>query len=320
MQWLRFLLFPFAIAFDAVTRLRNLAFNTGILKQREYDIPVIAVGNLSTGGTGKTPMIEYLIRELKGRNVAVLSRGYGRTTNGFIQLNNDHSSDEVGDEPLQIKLKFPEVVVAVCEKRVDGIDELLRNHQLDIILLDDAFQHRYVKASRYVLLTTFDTPYFNDYLLPTGNLREARKGAARASDIVITKCPLDLNNELISTYVNAIKPKSYQKVYFSTICYEKKVTNLKETIDLSNLPEQITVVTGIANASSFISFLSGYSNIKHLEYPDHHRFTDKEIGLIKEASILITTEKDFVRLLPYGLNNCYYLEMKTEFLNGKIEL
>ncbi len=320
MQWLRFLLFPFAVCYDGITRLRNLAFDRGVLKQRVYDIPVIAVGNLSTGGTGKTPMVEYLVRQLRGKKIAVLSRGYGRKTKGYLELHSNHRTDEVGDEPLQIKLKFPDVTVAVCEKRVDGINQLLKNHQLDLILLDDAYQHRYVKASTYILLTDYSKPYFKDFVLPTGNLRESRKGAKRASTIVVTKCPSNLSDHLKTGYVNAIKPQPDQQVLFSSISYDNKVIGMQKTIQLKDLPKNFTVVTGIANAITFIEFLSDYGSFNHLNYGDHHHFTDADIDTIATSDFVITTEKDYVRLLPYQLKNCYYLPIKTEFIGDDLLL
>ena len=190
MQDLRLILYPFSILYDGITSLRNWAFDTGILDQKEFDIPIIVVGNLSTGGTGKTPMIEYLIDHLVGKRIGVLSRGYGRKTNGYIEVSMGDLAYKVGDEPLQIKRKFQDLIVsAVCERRVEGIEHLLKDHNLDVILLDDAYQHRQVKASHYILLTSYDQLYVNDYLLPSGNLRESRKGARRAKTIVVTKCP-----------------------------------------------------------------------------------------------------------------------------------
>lgn len=320
MQVLRFLLFPFAVCYDLITRVRNLAFNYGVLPSKYYDIPVIAIGNLSTGGSGKTPMVEYLIRECAGKRVAVLSRGYGRKTKGFIELNADHTTNEVGDEPLQIKLKFPEIIVAVCEKRADGIDRLLKDHDLDVVLLDDAYQHRYVKASQYILLTDYSKPYFKDYVLPTGNLREARIGANRASHIVVTKCPENIDQETKRNYLKAISPKAHQKVYFSSISYDKTIRGRDTFMKLQDLPNEFTVVTGIANPSTFIDFLSNYGTLNHLKFSDHHQFTNADLDIIRNSKLVITTEKDYVRLLPYRLDNCYFLPIRTTFIDDAIKL
>ena len=196
MKVLRFILFPFAILYDLVTRIRNFFFNTGIFYQTSFKTPVIVVGNLSVGGTGKTPQIEYLIRLLKNNfKTAVLSRGYKRETKGFVLLNENHVAIDVGDEPLQYFQKFGNIDVAVCANRVKGITNLIKSNIPEVILLDDAFQHRKVKGSFYILLTKFDDLFMDDFLLPMGRLRESREGAKRADIILVTKCPDDLTKE-----------------------------------------------------------------------------------------------------------------------------
>jgi len=322
MQLLRNLLFPFSILYDGVTKIRNWTFDKGILSQKQFDVPVIAVGNLSTGGTGKTPMIEWLIEYYKGKKIAVLSRGYGRKTTGFIELSNFHIADEVGDEPLQIKLKYGNLITsAVCEKRVDGIEKLLEKHELDIILLDDAYQHRHVKASHYILLTSYDKPYYIDYLLPTGNLRESRKGASRAQTIIITKCPADISLEERKVIIEQINPLSHQQVCFSTIDYDVMIKNNNKQFLLSDLSfQKITVVTGIAKPAPFINFLKERFIVEHLEYGDHHRFRESEIEIIKQQEIVITTEKDYTRLAQLELSNVYFIGMKTKFIGDMPKL
>lgn len=322
MQSLRNLLFPFSILYDGITRARNWAFDNGYLTQEAFDIPIIAVGNLSTGGTGKTPMIEWLIEHFKGKRIAVLSRGYGRETNGYIEIGNHHTAAQVGDEPLQIKLKYGDAIVsAVCEKRVDGIKELLKNHSIDIILLDDAFQHRYVKASHYILLTSYEKLYSNDYLLPAGNLRESRKGANRAHTIVVTKCPDHLSQVEKDSMTQQLKPLKGQKVYFSTIEYGERICQSSESILLDKLKlDKITAVTGIAKPAPFINFLKKQFDVKHLEYGDHHRFRESEIDNIAAQDIVITTEKDYTRLSPWDLPKVYYLPMKIKFLGEEPSL
>ena len=190
MKLLRWLLFPFSVLYRLITGLRNVAYNRGWLASTGFDLPVICVGNLSVGGTGKTPHIEYLVRLLRDTHaVATLSRGYGRSTKGFLEVQTTSDASEVGDEPLQFKHKFPQLQVAVDENRVHGVQQLLQSEQAPgVILLDDAFQHRRAKAGYYVLLTTYQAPYYRDFLLPTGNLREARSGSSRANSIVVTKC------------------------------------------------------------------------------------------------------------------------------------
>ncbi len=319
MQLLRNLLFPFSVLYDGVTTARNWAFDKGILTQESFDIPVIAVGNLSTGGTGKTPMIEWLIEYYHGKSIAVLSRGYGRETKGFIEINKTHTASQVGDEPLQIKLKFDErIVSAVCEKRTDGIKKLIANHSLDLILLDDAYQHRYVKATHYILLTSYDKPYFNDYLLPTGDLRESRCGAGRAQTIIVTKCPAHLSEIEKAAMLKSISPKPYQQVCFSTITYDHILKNNKSEIVFAELESNsITAVTGIANPEPFVSYLKERFDVEHLEYNDHHRFSESEIRIIRKEGIVITTEKDYTRLSQYDLSNVFFLEMKMKFIGSK---
>lgn len=322
MQELRLLLFPFSILYDGVTSLRNWAFNKGILDQIEFDVPIIAVGNLSTGGTGKTPMIEYLINSYKGQRIAVLSRGYGRKTSGYFELSVDDRPEKVGDEPLQIKRKFEDLIVsAVCEKRVDGIKRLLKDHSLDVILLDDAFQHRHVKASHYILLTSYDKLYINDYLLPAGNLRESRSGADRAQSIIVTKCPEYISTILRDTIRQQLNLKSSQRLYFSYIGYGDTLYGINENIELVHLKgKTVTVVTGIANPKPFIHFLEDHLNVEHLEFKDHHNFSKVEIDEIKKKNVVITTEKDFVRLRKYDLSNVFYLPIKTRFIGDEPDL
>jgi tetraacyldisaccharide 4'-kinase len=322
MQELRLLLYPFSILYDGVTSLRNWAFDKGILDQKEFDVPIIAVGNLSTGGTGKTPMIEYLIDSYKGQRIAVLSRGYGRKTSGYIELSIDDTPEKVGDEPLQIKRKFQDLIMsAVCEKRVDGIQRLLKDHSLDVILLDDAFQHRHVKASHYILLTSYDRLYVNDLLLPAGNLRESRSGADRAQSIIVTKCPEHISTAERNTIKQRLNLESNQKLYFSFIGYSNILYGINENIELIALKgKKVTVVTGIANPKPFIHFLQDQLNVEHLEFKDHHSFSEVEIREIKNKNLIITTEKDFVRLRKYDLSNVFYLSIKIRFIGDELDL
>lgn len=325
MKLLRFLLFPFAIIYDLVTTFRNFLFDTNIFKQNSFTIPVIVVGNLSVGGTGKTPQIEYLIRLLKNKfQIAVLSRGYKRKTKGFLKVSNSHLATEVGDEPLQFTKKFPDIFVAVDEQRVSGIQKILAQSNADIVLLDDAFQHRKVKGSLNILLTKFDDLFVDDFLIPTGNLRESRRGAQRANAIIITKCPENLSVEQQNVIKN--KLKKYQKpIFFTTISYAKTLKGFTEILlaDLSNF--EVLLVTGIANPSSLIRFLKDRKiNFQHLNFPDHHHFSTKDIELIKSKfedlkglnKIILTTEKDFVRL-NNDLKNLNYLEIETTFLGNQ---
>lgn len=316
MQWFRNLLFPFTIIYDIITRCRNWAFEHGWLHQQSFKTPIIAVGNLSTGGTGKTPMVEWLIEQSQPLNTAVLSRGYGRTTSGYILINNTHQASQVGDEPLQIKQKYTDSIIsAVCENRVKGVQQLLQDHTPDLILLDDAYQHRYLKANHYILLTSYNQPYYNDYVLPTGNLRESRSGAARAHSIIITKCPPQITAQQREHIKTQINPLPHQRIYFATIAYDHILRNHQHQLPLDQLTDQnITVVTGIANPSPFIDHLSQYCRVQHLSYSDHYRFRESDINKIKQHNIIITTEKDYTKLSQWQLPNLYYLTMKMKFI------
>ncbi|MDE0536849.1 tetraacyldisaccharide 4'-kinase [Tenacibaculum sp. L6] len=327
MKLLRFLLFPFAILYDVITRVRNWFFNIGILKATSFDIPVIAVGNLSVGGTGKSPQIEYLIRLLKDNyKIAVLSRGYKRKTEGFQLVNDTHVAEDVGDEPLQFYKKFKTAItVAVDADRTNGIQQLLQqNNSPEVVLLDDAYQHRKVTASSYILLTKYNDLFVDDFLLPTGNLRESRRGAKRAKVIVVTKCPESLSKAAQEKIVRKLNPKSYQKVFFTTIAYDENLKGAEE-LTIDDLEDkEVLLVTGIANPTPLLNFLEE-KNVcfKHLNFPDHHNFTQQDIENIKKSyealasqqKIILTTEKDYMRL-EGKVDSLNYISIKSEFLNG----
>jgi len=326
MRAIRFLLFPFAVLYDLVTRLRNYFYDTGVFKSTSFDIPIIAVGNLSVGGTGKSPQIEYLIRLLQRTNkIAVLSRGYKRKTDGFVLINKSHTAEDVGDEPLQFFKKFPSISVAVEANRVNGIQELKNKVNPDIVLLDDAFQHRKVKADFYVLLTKYNDLYADDFLLPTGNLRESRSGARRANVIVVTKCPKNLSEKKQTEIKNQLKVHSDQQVFFSTIDYHAK-TGGKQQISLEKLSDyEVVLVTGIANPTPLLEFLSSKKcKVHHLSFSDHHNFSAQEIAniqtkidtLTSDKKILLTTEKDYMRLSD-KIADLSYIEIETKFLENQ---
>ncbi len=326
MKLLRFLLFPFAVLYDAITRIRNWFFNLGVLKSTSFDIPVIAVGNLSVGGTGKSPQIEYLIRLLKDNyKIAVLSRGYKRKTEGFQLVNDTHTAEDVGDEPLQFYKKFKnDITVAVDADRTNGIQQLLQTHNPpEVVLLDDAYQHRKVTASSYILLTKYNDLYVDDFVLPTGNLRESRRGAKRASVIVVTKCPENLSKAEQEKIVRKLNPKSYQKVFFTTIAYDENLKGTEE-LAISDLKDkEVLLVTGIANPKPLLNFLKEKEiGFKHLNFPDHHNFTQQDISTIKKSfdellsqqKIILTTEKDYMRL-EGKIDPLNYISIKSDFLN-----
>mgnify|MGYP003664823449 CR=1 FL=1 len=312
----RKILFPFVPVYYTVTSLRNKLYDLGIKKSKLYHFPVICVGNLSVGGTGKTPMIEYLIDLLKADyKLATLSRGYKRKSEGF-QLADENTSVEIlGDEPFQFYTKFQkDIQVAVDADRREGIETLMAlKNPPEIILLDDAYQHRKVKAGLNILLTTCNDLYTDDFVLPTGNLREPRSGAERANIIVVTKCPNDLDASKRAEIIKQINPKKEQFVFFSAIDYADEVVSLNVTKSIANL-NAFTLVTGIANPKPLIDFLSN-KNLKfqHLNFKDHHEFSQDDIAKLNEKAMIITTEKDFMRLKHYKYlqDKLYYLPIKV---------
>ena len=314
---LRYLLFPFAIVYGWITSIRNFLYDKGVLKSYSFNIPIIAVGNLSVGGTGKTPQIEYLIRLLSPNyKIATLSRGYKRKSDGYVLADASATAESLGDEPFQMHQKFPNIKVAVDADRKNGIENLLKlTEKPNVILLDDAFQHRKVKAGFYILLSAYDDLFFNDFMLPTGNLRESRSGAKRANVIIITKCPKSLSIEEQESIKSKIKLDV--PIFFSFIDYDTRVYNKNEEINVSEIIEKDKVIiAGIAKPEPFIDFIKKENDVIMI-YPDHHHFVNNEINSIKENSfgkIIITTEKDYVRLNSQNLNNLYYLPIKSTFL------
>ncbi|WP_396633675.1 tetraacyldisaccharide 4'-kinase [Maribacter sp. R86514] len=320
MQVLRKLLFPISLIYGLIVFLRNRLYDMGIFSSRSFAVKTICVGNLSVGGTGKTPMIELLIRELsENYNVAILSRGYKRKSEGFLLSNEQTTVEELGDEPFQIKTKFPKITVAVDADRRNGISQLEKLIDLDVILLDDAFQHRKVKAGFSILLTSYDNLYTKDWYLPTGDLRDSKREAGRADVIIVTKCPANLSPSEKNKIRKSIHPKPHQKVLFSYLSYNKELKG--DILTLDTLKEKnVTLVTGIANPAPLVKFLNSEGiTFEHLKYKDHHFFTDQEIDILKEKECILTTEKDFVRL-ETKLTSLSYIEVKHEFFDNTGEL
>ncbi|MXN91571.1 tetraacyldisaccharide 4'-kinase [Flavobacterium sp. Sd200] len=321
MRFLRKFLLPFSLLYWLVMLVRNLLYNTGVFKSYTFKLPVIAVGNLSTGGTGKTPQTEYLIRLLSDRyKTATLSRGYKRKSEGFVLAEANVTADILGDEPYQFYSKFPHITVAVDANRKNGIEQLQRLVPgLQVVLLDDAYQHRRVKAGFYILLTPYNDLYANDYVLPAGNLREGRSGAARAAVIVVTKCPPNLSETQQKAVVNKLKPKKGQSVYFTAIGYDDHVFSETGKISMQQLKDKPKVViAGIARPKPFFDHVANATDVCRA-YPDHHDFTDAEVAeliALSKDKIIVTTEKDYVRLkgkLP--TDKLFFLSIKTVFLN-----
>jgi len=321
MKLLRILLFPFAVLYGLITSIRNLLFNKGILKSTSFDIPVIAVGNLSVGGTGKTPQIEYLIRLLSDKyKIATLSRGYKRKSEGFVLADSTSNAEILGDEPFQFYQKFPNIQVAVDANRTNGITQLLsQKEKPQIILLDDAYQHRKVKAGFYILLTSYDDLYADDFMLPTGNLRESRSGANRAKIVIVTKCPKNLSGEKQNEIRNKLQLSSSQQLYFTFIDYDDAIYGQEEKIAVNEIKnESKLLLAGIAKPEPFFKYLKN-ENDECLAFPDHHHFSDADLDSIQnkaQSKKIITTEKDYVRLKNSKLvSQLYYLPIKSTFIN-----
>jgi tetraacyldisaccharide 4'-kinase len=325
MSLLRKILFPFAILYGFITSIRNFLFDKGILKSYSFELPIIAVGNLSVGGTGKTPQIEYLIRLLSERYAkATLSRGYKRKSTGFVLASANETAATLGDEPFQMYQKFPSIQVAVDADRKNGIEQLLTQEKKpQVILLDDAFQHRKVKAGFYILLTASDDVFVDDFLLPTGNLRESRSGAQRANVIVVTKCPTTLSETEQTQIKQRIKSYSDDPVFFSTIAFDESVQSSTTSVPVATIQQTACVLlAGIAKPTSFFNYLTNSASIC-LTYPDHHHFTETDIQQIKQQAgekMIVTTEKDYVRLKDSVLKEqLYYLPIRTSLLVGSNE-
>lgn len=321
MNLLRKILFPFAILYGFITSIRNFLFDKGILKSTSFDIPVIAVGNLSVGGTGKTPQIEYLIRLLSDKyKVATLSRGYKRKSEGFVLADATSNAEILGDEPFQFYQKFPNVMVAVDANRTNGIQQLLSQPvKPEIILLDDAYQHRKVKAGFYILLTSYDDLYADDFMLPTGNLRESRSGAERANIVVVTKCPKVLSDEKQTEIRLKLKLNGLQQIFFTFIDYDEVIYGASKKIDVNDIrTESKLLLAGIAKPKPFFDYLKNETD-ECLTFPDHHHFSDADLDAIQNKANgrkIITTEKDYVRLKDSKLvSQLYYLPIKSTFIN-----
>ena len=330
MSKLRKLLYPLSFLYGEIVGMRNKAFDKGVLNTTTFSTPTIVVGNLNVGGTGKSPQIEYLIRLLKNEyKTAVLSRGYKRKTKEFQIADINSTADQIGDEPLQFYKKFDDIIVAVDTDRVNGINQLTSQEpKPEVILLDDAFQHRQVHPGFVILLTSFGNLYVDDIVLPAGNLREKKEGSKRAQIIIVTKCPDKLSEEEQFKISKKLKPELDQTVFFTKIKYHDAVVRAKEEIEIGDLKQyKVLLVTGIANPKPLFEFLKNKKiDFTHLKFPDHHDFSSNDkkkihvaFGALKaDKKIILTTEKDYVRNFSEKDKNIYYLPIQTEFLdNGK---
>lgn len=320
MNFLRKILFPFGIIYWLVTYFRNLFYDLGFFSSYKIPVKSIVVGNLSVGGTGKTPHIEYLIRLLFKKKIATLSRGYGRTSKGFILANESINANQIGDEPFQFYNKFPEITVAVDGNRKNGVEQLQKLIQPEVILLDDAFQHRKVTAGFYVLLTDFNHLFTKDFILPFGNLREPSLGKKRADVIIVTKCPENLSEIAQEKIKQSLQVKV--PVFFSRIEYDKKCYSKESEIAVEKLNESKLIVAGIANPTSFISFLKKERD-EVMIFSDHHDFNNDEVNQIlakANGRKIITTEKDFMRLQDkISSEQLFYLPIQVNIDNKEFD-
>ncbi|MDO6492802.1 MULTISPECIES: tetraacyldisaccharide 4'-kinase [unclassified Cellulophaga] len=323
MQLLRKIAFPFSLLYALVVYLRNYLFNIGVFSSKSYKTTTVCVGNLSAGGTGKTPMIELLISNLQQHyKLAVLSRGYGRKSKGLLIAKNATTVEELGDEPYQIYKKYPAITMVVDGDRRNGIETLEQQIKPDVILLDDAYQHRKVKPTFAILLTAYGNLYVDDWYLPTGNLRDAKNEAKRANVIIVTKCPATINNEECLKIEGKLKLKKHQQLLFASLSYAQELKGFTEGLTLTSFKgKKITLVTGIANPKPLVDFLNTQGvDFEHLAYSDHHFFTAAEIETFASKEFVLTTEKDFVRLKG-KLKNLCYIEVQHKILDkGKDKL
>lgn len=337
---LTYVLTPLSWIYGGIVAVRNWMFNVGILKEEKYNVPVVSIGNITVGGTGKTPHTEYVVDMLSSEyKTAVLSRGYKRKTKGFILANSHSTPESIGDEPLQIYNKFgSRVKVAVCENRRKGIEELLNQYpELDLIVLDDAFQHRYVKPKVSVLLMDYNRPIYEDHLLPLGRLRESKHQINRADMVIVTKCPQDITPLDFRLVQKKLDLMSFQKLYFSRYIQGGLLPVFPDdepySVSLGMLTKNDTVMllTGIANPRGFVRYFRSYPfKVKVHHFPDHHNFSRDDLEDLEKAfnslpgqrKIILTTEKDAVRLSynPYFPNKLkpltFFMPIAVRMVNG----
>lgn len=325
------LLLPLSIWYAVGVAVRNGLYRMGLKKSVPSQVPTIGIGNLRMGGTGKTPHTEYLIRLLQGDEpgIALLSRGYGRKTQGFVLADDTSDATTLGDEPAMIASKFPDLTVAVCEDRVAGVERLMQLPQPPrLVLLDDVYQHRHIKPSLLILLTEYGDPFSDDHILPFGNLREFRSGRRRADIVVVTKCPPLLSETKRNEYRQKLKLAPHQSLFFSQIAYQEP-QSLFGDAEWQHARE-VLLVTGIAHPTPLKHYLEKHCTVKHLDFPDHHDFTaadcqkiTKAFNAMKETSkAVVITEKDAMRLLSPSIKEMlqelpiFYIPIQVSFLEG----
>ena len=322
MKMFKFLLFPFGVLYFLVTSIRNKFYDFNLFKSFSYKVPLIGIGNLSSGGTGKTPMVEYLIRNFsKKYNTVLISRGYKRSTNGYVRANNKSNPSSIGDEPFQIFNKFKNINTVVDSNRVRGVSNILTEEpSTELVVLDDCFQHRKINLKPNILLTTYDSPFYKDFIIPIGNLREKRKGYKRADLLIVTKCPDLISKDEMDSIRKKINLYDYQNLFFTKIKYDN---NLKGDVklNLDQIEKSIILVTGIAKSEPVISFLNKSSiDFEHISFSDHFNYSQNDIDKIEKDhnKLIVTTEKDFQKIqLLNRKNKWVYLEIKIKFLENE---
>lgn len=320
MPLLNLILLPFSWLYGSVLWFRNKLYDWQVLSSYRPDVLSISIGNLIAGGSGKTPMIMYLIEKYAGDyRVGVLSRGYGRRSSGFRWVNTSDTADVCGDEPLMIKRKFPDVEVAVCENRKLGIEQMVSTRNIDLLLLDDAFQHRKVNPHVQIILSAYDRPFFNDFPLPAGRLREFRAGSARADAIVFTKAPANISESERNRFTSNVKLKREASVFFA----EYRMTG-NTMVNRKDLSGKITLVTGIAYADSLLQHIQSQRETVHINFGDHHHYTFSDFKKIESTlhknSLVLTTSKDWVKWQEFKEVwknwNIAVVEQEIHFLPG----
>ena len=336
---LKLILYPLSLIYGLVVYIRNMLYDSKVFKSTEFGIPVISIGNITVGGTGKTPHTEYLVKLLKKHvDVATLSRGYKRKTKGFMLVQETSDVQNVGDEPLQMKQKFPEVTVAVDERRVHGIEKLLNNehNSPDVILLDDAYQHRKVTSGINILLIDYNRPIEEDHLLPLGRLRERSYQQRRANVIIYTKCPDEITPITRRIIMKNVNLRPYQSLYFTTLSYGEPIPVFPDPAtkipDFGNQRIDSLMLAGIANPDQFRNYLKSTSNLlDELVFSDHHHFTPADYKQIEQLYenrktshlFVFTTEKDAVRLRANATlsdelkTRLFYIPVTIKFLDSE---
>lgn len=334
LQSFRILLLPFSLLYWLVISIRSFLYNKGIWKSTQFGMPIICVGNLSVGGTGKSPMVEYLVRLLQPHfKTATLSRGYKRKTKGYSLANDQTTALEIGDEPMQFHLKFPELPVAVGEDRIEAVAQLLHDRpETEVIILDDAFQHRAVQAGLNIVLTDYNNLYTRDFYLPAGDLRDLKSSAKRANWIVVTKCPSDLSLAEKERVTGELNLQPGQELFFASMAYDVPYHLLTGEQKVLASSDEVLLITGIANPAPLKDYLENSIGSYHLQaYSDHHIFTIDDLrdilkkydGMEGKQKIMLTTEKDAVRLTKFrnklSDRPFYVLPVRHEILFNQAE-